>query len=180
VSCRTARACPRLASRSPTSAGKFSIRGWWRRSVAPPFGVGSAKTRFCPWRHRTWIFLRDPLFVEKAGPIVDLYQGLWQGHSLAPRILWNAGVLAKTKAGPPPNQDKWMWGTRVGALDPEAARCPECGCIVHQSYKRVNLVFTLIWCQVFALILAYGRGSKSPRSLTEPKGGRGCQSILVT
>src|SRR5207247_1799889 len=27
-----------------------------------------------PWRHRSWIFPRDPLFVEKAGPILDLYQ----------------------------------------------------------------------------------------------------------
>src|SRR6516162_3476580 len=24
-----------------------------------------------PWRHRSWIFPRDPLFVEKAGPILD-------------------------------------------------------------------------------------------------------------
>lgn len=38
----------------------------------------------CPWRHRTWIFPRDPLFVEKAGPILDLYQGLWQGQPLGP------------------------------------------------------------------------------------------------
>jgi len=36
----------------------------------------------CPWRHRTWIFPRDPRFVEKAGPILDLYQGLWQGQPL--------------------------------------------------------------------------------------------------
>jgi DDE superfamily endonuclease len=39
----------------------------------------------CPWRHRTWIFPRDPLFVEKAGPILDLYQGLWQGQPLGPK-----------------------------------------------------------------------------------------------
>jgi len=39
----------------------------------------------CPWRHRTWIFPRDPLFVEKAGPILDLYQGLWHGHPLGPK-----------------------------------------------------------------------------------------------
>src|SRR5215470_9261905 len=37
-----------------------------------------------PWRHRSWIFPRDPLFVEKAGPILDLYQGLWQGQPLGP------------------------------------------------------------------------------------------------
>ena len=38
-----------------------------------------------PWRHRSWIFPRDPLFVEKAGPILDLYQGLWQGQPLGPK-----------------------------------------------------------------------------------------------
>ena len=38
----------------------------------------------CPWRHRTWIFPRDPHFAQKAGPILDLYQGLWEGQPLGP------------------------------------------------------------------------------------------------
>src|SRR6201982_3313770 len=29
-----------------------------------------------PWRYRSWIFPRDPLFLEKAAPILDLYQGV--------------------------------------------------------------------------------------------------------
>jgi hypothetical protein len=37
-----------------------------------------------PWHHRSWIFPRDPRFEEKAGPILDLYQGLWEGHPLRP------------------------------------------------------------------------------------------------
>ena len=36
-----------------------------------------------PWRHRTWIFPRDPAFAEKAGRILDLYQGRWEGAPLA-------------------------------------------------------------------------------------------------
>ena len=44
-----------------------------------------SKDAICPWRHRTWIFPRDPLFVEKTGPILGLYQGLWQGHFLGPK-----------------------------------------------------------------------------------------------
>ena len=28
-----------------------------------------------PWRYKYWIFPRDPLFAEKAGPILDLYAG---------------------------------------------------------------------------------------------------------
>ena len=43
-----------------------------------------SKDAIRPWRYRTWIFPRDPLFVEKAGPILDLYQGLWQGQPLGP------------------------------------------------------------------------------------------------
>jgi hypothetical protein len=37
-----------------------------------------------PWQHRSWIFPRDPRFAEKAGPILDLYQGRWEGERLHP------------------------------------------------------------------------------------------------
>jgi len=35
-----------------------------------------------PWRHRSWIFPRDPDFAIKAGRILDLYQRVWRGRSL--------------------------------------------------------------------------------------------------
>lgn len=35
-----------------------------------------------PWQHRSWIFPRDPAFEEKAARVLDLYQGMWQGHPL--------------------------------------------------------------------------------------------------
>ena len=38
-----------------------------------------------PWREKYWIFLRDPHFADKAGPILDLYAGLWQGQPLGPK-----------------------------------------------------------------------------------------------
>src|SRR5215468_3538458 len=38
-----------------------------------------------PWRYKYWIFPRDPYFAEKAGPILDLYAGMWQGQPLGPR-----------------------------------------------------------------------------------------------
>ena len=37
-----------------------------------------------PWQHRSWIFPRDPRFADKAGPILDLYAGRWQGERLHP------------------------------------------------------------------------------------------------
>jgi hypothetical protein len=35
-----------------------------------------------PWRHRCWIFPRDPAFAVKAGRILDLYQRRWQDKPL--------------------------------------------------------------------------------------------------
>jgi DDE superfamily endonuclease len=35
-----------------------------------------------PWQHRTWIFPRDPQFISKAGPILDLYARHWEGCPL--------------------------------------------------------------------------------------------------
>ena len=36
-----------------------------------------------PWHHRSWIFPRDPEFSEKAGRILDLYEGIWEGKALS-------------------------------------------------------------------------------------------------
>src|SRR2546426_10788184 len=54
---------------------------------------------------RLWMFLRDPLFVEKAGPILDLYQGLWQGQPLGPQdfVLFadeKSGIQARHREHP--------------------------------------------------------------------------------
>ena len=37
-----------------------------------------------PWRHRSWIFPRDPQFAEKAGRVLDLYARTWDGTALRP------------------------------------------------------------------------------------------------
>jgi hypothetical protein len=38
-----------------------------------------------PWRHRSWIFPRDPDFVPKAGRVLDLYHREWEGKLLSKR-----------------------------------------------------------------------------------------------
>jgi hypothetical protein len=38
-----------------------------------------------PWRYKYWIFPRDPRFAEKAGRVLDLYAGYWQGAPLGPK-----------------------------------------------------------------------------------------------
>jgi hypothetical protein len=38
-----------------------------------------------PWRHRYWIFPRDPAFAVKADRVLDLYQRRWQDKPLGRR-----------------------------------------------------------------------------------------------
>ena len=37
-----------------------------------------------PWQHRSWIFPRDADFETKAGRVLDLYEGIWEGRCLRP------------------------------------------------------------------------------------------------
>lgn len=37
-----------------------------------------------PWRHRGWVFPRDPQFAERAAPVLDLYARRWEGRRLGP------------------------------------------------------------------------------------------------
>lgn len=47
-----------------------------------------------PWRHRSWLFPRDPAFAVKAGRVLDLYAGRWDGGPLDPA---DCGVSADEK-----------------------------------------------------------------------------------
>lgn len=38
-----------------------------------------------PWQFEHWIFPRDPRFAQKASPILELYQGRWNGRPLGPK-----------------------------------------------------------------------------------------------
>jgi hypothetical protein len=37
-----------------------------------------------PWQQRSWLFVRDPAFAEKAGRVLDLYQRRFEGRRLRP------------------------------------------------------------------------------------------------
>jgi hypothetical protein len=37
-----------------------------------------------PWQHRSWLSPRDPQFAAKAGRVLDLYAGRWEGQPLDP------------------------------------------------------------------------------------------------
>lgn len=38
-----------------------------------------------PWFQHQWLFPRDPRLLARATPVLDLYQGSWQGEPLGPR-----------------------------------------------------------------------------------------------
>jgi hypothetical protein len=64
-----------LASQARLALGKAISRNTVRRILAT--------STIKPWRYEYGIFPRDPQFAEKAGVIVDLYAGLWQGQPLS-------------------------------------------------------------------------------------------------
>ena len=37
-----------------------------------------------PWQHQHWLYPRDPQFAAKAGRVLDLYAGWWEGQPLSP------------------------------------------------------------------------------------------------
>jgi DDE superfamily endonuclease len=63
-----------LATRAQTTLGHSISRSTVCRILA--------QDAIKPWQYRYWIFPRDPLFALKAGPILDLYEGLWQDQPL--------------------------------------------------------------------------------------------------
>ena len=58
---------------------------WSRPSVAPRSGAGWTRDAIRPWRHRSWLFPRDPEFAERAGLALDLCERHWDGSPLGPR-----------------------------------------------------------------------------------------------
>ena len=45
-----------------------------------------------PWNYRSWIFPRDPKFAQKAGRMLDLYEGRWEGELLG---AWRHGRVRR-------------------------------------------------------------------------------------
>ena len=63
-----------LAARASTAIGRvISPSTVWRILDADAIK---------PWRYEYWIFPRDPRFAEKAGRVLDLYDGSWESKPL--------------------------------------------------------------------------------------------------
>jgi len=87
-----------LACEMPSESGvplsRFSIAELRREAVERGIVASISRTTLWrwlsedairPWRVRSWIFPRDPDFAQKAGRVLDLYQGEWEGRPLAKR-----------------------------------------------------------------------------------------------
>lgn len=61
-----------VIERAVTDASEATIARWL------------AEDALKPWQQRSWIFPTDPAFLEKAGPVLDLYQGRFEGGLLHP------------------------------------------------------------------------------------------------
>jgi len=80
-----------------------------------------------PWQQRSWIFPTDPLFSEKAGPVLDRYQGRWEGKLLhpgdfvisadeKPQVQARCRIHPSVPAGPGHGQLVEHTSKRMGAL----------------------------------------------------------------
>ena len=61
-----------VIERGVTEASASTIARWLREDSLKP------------WQHRSWVFPTASDFLERAGPVLDLYQGRWEGKLLHP------------------------------------------------------------------------------------------------
>jgi hypothetical protein len=112
-----------------------------------------------PWQHRSWIFPTDPDFAEKAGRILDLYEGRFEGRLLHP------GDFVISADEKPSIQAR----RRIAETLPPAAGVPR-GQRVEHTYERMGaLAYLAAWDVRRGMV--FGR--------SEPKGGIGSFDRLV-
>jgi hypothetical protein len=73
-----------LSRFSRSELHRFVVEQAVSEASASTIGRWLAEDAIKPWQHRSWIFPRDPDFLEKAGPVLDLYAGRWEGRLLEP------------------------------------------------------------------------------------------------
>jgi hypothetical protein len=69
---------------------RFVVEQGVCEASASTIGRWLAEDAIKPSRYRSWIFPRDPDFLEKAGRVLDLYQGRWEASCWSPAISWSA------------------------------------------------------------------------------------------
>ena len=73
-----------LSRFSRSELHRFVVERGVSEASASTIGRWLAEDAIKPWQYRSWIFPRDPNFMEKAGRVLDLYAGRWEGKLLEP------------------------------------------------------------------------------------------------
>jgi len=73
-----------LSRFSRSELHRFVVERGVSQASASTIGRWLHQDAIKPWQHRSWIFPKDPHFLEKAGPVLDLYEGRWEGKLLEP------------------------------------------------------------------------------------------------
>ena len=88
VACELPKAHGLALSRfSRSEIHRFVVEQAVSEASASTIGRWLADDAIRPWQHRSWIFPRDPDFLEKAGRVLDLYAGRWDASCLSP-LTW--------------------------------------------------------------------------------------------
>jgi hypothetical protein len=94
---------------------------------ASTIGRWLAQDAIKPWRYRSWIFPRDPDFLQKAGRVLDLYAGRWEGKLLEP------GDMVICADAKPSIQARRR-------IHPSAPPAPGGGQLVEHEYERLGAI----------------------------------------
>jgi DDE superfamily endonuclease len=158
VACELPRAHGLPLSRfSRSELHRFVIEQAISGASASTIGRWLAEDAIRPWRRRSWIFPRDPRFLEKAGPVLDLYRRRWQGKLLEP------GEFVICADAKPSIQAR-------SRIHPSAPPGPGRGQLVEHEYERRGAV-----CYLDAWDVHRGR----LMGRTEPKAGIAAFDRLV-
>jgi len=68
-----------LSRFSRSELHRFVVEQAVSDASASTIGRWLAEDAIRRWQHRSWIFPRDPNFLQKAGRVLDLYAGRWEG-----------------------------------------------------------------------------------------------------
>jgi len=138
-----------LSRFSRSELHRFVVERGVSEASASTIGRWLAEDAIKPWRYRSWIFPRDPDFLDKATPVLELYAGRWQGKPLGPDEFV---ICADAKPSIQAHR-------RIHASAPPA---PGGGQLVEHEYERMGAVTYLDAWDVH-------QGKNMGR--TEPKGG---------
>jgi len=84
VACEPASEGAPLSRRSCADIHRLVVERGVCEASAPTIARWLREDAIKPWRYRSWIFPTDPDFLARATPVLDLYQGRFEGKLLHP------------------------------------------------------------------------------------------------